>query len=203
MSDNKTITDYFRSNIFEAYGAYLGWKILAASKSSQIVSQEMAERYVAIQNYCPNFFVSTQRAFLINFVLLALHPFDSDSRAFSLHKIDALKTKAFIAANIEVLDKLYDLRNKIFAHRDAGTMLEEYKIPSMDSLDQFFKNLMNFYNEITLAVDKSSTIFSNAEDIKYDIESLFMILYRGEQSRKQDFEVEMWKHDPSKVSDVL
>jgi hypothetical protein len=207
MVEKKEITDYFRSNIFEAYGAYLAWKMIAHSKSMGIVPKEMAERYVEIQNYHAGFFVSAERAFLINFVLLSLHPFDTDTRAFSLLNVDAGKTKAFIEANKFTLDMLYPLRNKIFAHGDTKvkpSTLDQYKIPSVEDLDQFFKNLIQFYNELTLVVDESTTIFSNAEDAKNDIEYLFMNLYRGEHARRQEDDIKyLWEESNKKASDVL
>lgn len=202
--DKKEITDYFRSNIFEAYGAYLAWKMIFGSKSTGLLSKEMVERYVEIQNYHSEFFVSTERAFLINFVLLSLHPFDSDNRAFSLRKVDAQKTEVFIQNNESILNMLYALRNKIFAHRDANVDLSEYKIPSINDLDQYFKNLIQLYNELMVVTDGSSTIFSNAEEIKTDIEYLFMNLYRGECTRKQNIDIQYsWEESRNKASDIL
>jgi len=205
--DKKETTDYFRSNIFEAYGAYNGWKMIMGSKSVGIVSKEMAERYVKIQQHHHNFFGLAERAFLIQFVLLSLHSFDSDDRSFSLYKVNELKTKEFIAANKSVLDSLFDLRNKLFAHRDVPTdksTVVQYKIPSIIDLDQFFKNLMDFYNQLTSVVDGSSTMFSNAEDIKRDIEFLFMNIYRGEDVRKKEIEIHWsWMENKGKISDIV
>lgn len=199
----KEITDYFRSNIFEAYAAYTGWKVISGSKSVGIVSKEMAERYVEIQNYHTNFFTITERTFLIQFVLLSLHSFDSDSRSLSLYKVDETQTKEFIVKNKVVLDMLFDLRNKLFAHKDGMTN-DEYKIPSFDALDLFFKNLMELYNALTSLVDDSHTIFSNAEEIKHDLEHLFMNLYRGEHIRKREIDIEwIWEKDPNKISDKI
>lgn len=79
MEDSVDLTKvikYFRSNIFEAYTAYTAWKTIAYSKSRAIVSSEMAERYVEIQNYHKEFFVTSERAFLVQFVLMVLHPLD-------------------------------------------------------------------------------------------------------------------------------
>jgi hypothetical protein len=202
--DKKEITDYFRSNIFEAYGAYLAWKMIFASKSTGMLPEEMAKRYVEIQSYHAEFFVSTERAFLINFVLLSLHPFDSYDSAFSLRKVDPKKTEEFIQKNKNVLDMLYALRNKIFAHRDTNASVSEYKIPSINDLDQHFKNLIQLYNELTMTVDGSSTVFSNAEDIKSDIEYLFMNLYRGEHARKHNIDIQYsWEESKNKASDIL
>lgn len=198
--NKKDITDYFRSNLFESLATYTGWKIIKSSKSNGIVSQEMAERYIGIQKDYPNLFSFTEQAFLMQFVMLSLHSFDSDTRSHSLYKVDERKTKTFIQQNKKVLDMLFDLRNKLFAHKDAtlGT-----SIPSINDLDQFFKNLMAFYNELTAVIDDSSTMFSNAEEIKHDMEYLFMNLYRGEHSRKFENDMEWsWEKSSGKVSDV-
>ncbi len=204
VTNKKEITDYFRSNIFESLAAYTGWKIIKSSKSNGIVSQEMAERYVGIQEDYPNFFSLAEQAFLMQFVILSLHSFDSDTRSHSLYKVDEQKTKTFIQQNKSVLDGLFDLRNKLFAHKSATSGTSRYTIPWINDLDQFFKNLMAFYNELTGVVDDSSTIFSNAEKIKHDIEYLFMNLYRGKHSRKLENDIEwLWKKSNEKVSDVI
>jgi len=201
--NKKEITVYFRSNIFESLAAYNGWKIIKSSKSNGIVSKEMAERYVGIQKDYPNFFSLTEQAFLMQFVILSLHSFDSDTRSHSLYKVDEQKIKTFIQQNKDVLDRLFDLRNKLFAHKDATLETSRFTIPSINDLDQFFKNLMAFYNELTAMVDDSSTIFSNAEEIKHDMEYLFMNLYRGEHSRKFEDDMEWsWEKSNEKVSNV-
>ncbi|MBI3074985.1 MAG: hypothetical protein HYY92_02090 [Parcubacteria group bacterium] len=201
--NKKEITDYFRSNIFESLAAYTGWKIIKSSKSNGIVSQEMAERYVGIQKDYPIFFNLTEQAFLVQFVMLSLHSLDSDTRSHSLYKVDEQKTKAFIQQNKKVLDALFDLRNKLFAHKDATLETSKFAIPSINDLDHFFKNLMTFYNELTAVVDDSSTIFSNAEEIKHEMEYLFMNLYRGEHFRKLENEIEWsWEKSAEKVSDM-
>ncbi|MBI3020061.1 MAG: hypothetical protein HYY60_01925 [Parcubacteria group bacterium] len=79
----------------------------------------------------------------------------------------------------------------------------KFAIPSINDLDHFFKNLMTFYNELTAVVDDSSTIFSNAEEIKHEMEYLFMNLYRGEHFRKLENEIEWsWEKSAEKVSDM-
>ena len=97
--NNKEITDYFRSNIFEASSAYNGWKMLFLSRSKGVVSNEMAERYVEIQKYHPQFFSLTERAFLIDFVLLILHSFDKRDDSFSLYKVNKKETDDFVKNN--------------------------------------------------------------------------------------------------------
>lgn len=205
-TDKKEITDYFRSNIFEALQAYTSWKMIYHARSNGVVSKEMAEHYSNIQNKYNGLFIDMESAFLMQFVMLSLHAFDGDrlDRSFSLYKVDKIKTKQFIIENKEVLDCLFNLRNKLFAHR-AIDLKEEYKkIPSLDALDNFFKNLMDFYNSLTRIVDDSSTIFSNAEDIKYYIEYLYMNLYLGEKTRKHEVDIDIsWEDRKDKISDVI
>jgi hypothetical protein len=201
---NKEIIDYFRSNIFEAISAYNGWKMIAYSKSKGVVSSEMAERYVEIQKYHSDFFITTERAFLINFVILSLHSFDQRNDSYSLYQVDKKETKIFAQSNDKVIASLRILRNKLFAHRDINAIASQYKIPSIIDLDQFFKNLVEFYNKLSHQVDKSSTIFSNAEEIKRHIELLFMNLYRGEAVRKKEIDVKwLWEERNKKASDIL
>lgn len=201
---NKEIIDYFRSNIFEAISAYNGWKMIAYSKSKGVVSNEMAERYVEIQKYHSEFFVTTERAFLINFVILSLHSFDPRNDSYSLYQLDKKEAESFVRNNSKVITALRTLRNKLFAHRDIDAITSQYKIPPIIDLDQFFKNLVEFYNKLSNQVDKSSTIFSNAEEIKKHIELLFMNLYRGEAARKREIDVKwLWEENDKKASDVL
>jgi hypothetical protein len=203
MIAKKEITDYLRSNIYEAIAAYTGWKILKSSTSDGIVSLETAERYVGIHNNYPDFFSQIERAFLIQFVMLSLHSFDRDNRTLSLYNIYKNETEQFKFDNTDVLDKLYLLRDKLFAHRDR-VLPTDILIPSIHELDQFFKKLINFYNTITLVVDRSNTIFSNAEDIKNDIEYVFMDLYRGDYYRKRVDQADfLWEKNSGKVSDVV
>lgn len=208
MSDNnpihKEITDYFRLNIYEAMSAYSAWKMISHSKWIGVVTEEMAERYAEIQRYHPNFFISAERAFLVDFVMMSLHSFDKRDDSYSLYKVDREATEKFEQNNINVIKPLRDARHKIFAHRDIYTSIQEYKIPSVIDLDNFFKNLIEFYNKLTSIVDDSSTRFSNAEEIKHDIELLFMNLYRGESMRKKEIDIKWkWAEDIKKASDIL
>jgi len=203
-SAHKEITDYFRSNIFEAFSAYNGWKMIFLSKSKGVVSNEMAERYVEIQKYHPQFFSLTERAFLVDFVLLILHSFDKRDDSFSLYKVNEKETEDFVENNKVVISKLKALRNKIFAHRDIYTNANDYQIPSAIDLDKFFDNLIIFYNKLTSKVDDSSTNFSNAKEIKQQIEFLFMNLYRGETMRKKEIDIKWkWTENNKKASDIL
>lgn len=208
MNDNnpihKKITDYFRSNIFEAFSAYNGWKIIFLSRSPSAVSSEMAERYLEIQRYHPQFFYLTERAFLVNFVLLILHPFDRREDSFSLYKVNEKQTEDFVKNNNVVIQKLKALRHKVFAHKDIHTDASDYEIPSVIDLDDFFDKLIIFYNKLTSSVDDSSTIFSNAKEIKQQIELLFMNLYRGEAMRKKEIDIEWkWRKNNKKASDII
>lgn len=203
----KEITDYFRSNIFESISAYSAWKMILASRSSGMVPPNLAERYVKVQNYHSSFFVGAERAFLFQFVIQILHSFDPRTDSASLYQVEKNATEKFVSENVKVIQSLRDVRNKIFAHRDIKTnqeKLNDYKIPPMNDLDQFFKNLITFYNSLTKDVDKSTTVFNNAYDIKHDIENLFMNIQHGETVRKEEIDIEwMWAKDNKKASDIL
>ena len=163
--------------------------------------------YTKIQRYHGSFFASTERAFLINFVILALHPFDRDNRSYSMYKVDDEKTKKFVEDNDRVIQALFDLRNQVFAHRDLRVTkdtISGYKIPSVDDLDLFFKNLLDYYNQLTREVDQSITYLDNAEGLKREIELLFMNLERGETVRLKEIEIKWdWFENDKKASDIL
>ncbi len=182
--NKKDIVDYFRSNLFESISAYNAWKMVVYSKSKEIFSEEMARRYLEIQKYHSSFFPLIERTFLSHFVLMSLHSFDKTNNSFSLYMVDELKTENFVKKNFNVISDLRNIRNKIFAHRDIER--KKYKLPPLSDLNNFFENLKNFYNNLTRSVDSSLTRFENAEEIKYDIELLFMNLYRGESIRKKE-----------------
>jgi hypothetical protein len=205
--DKKTITDHFRRNIFEAYSHYNVWKMIAYSKSSGVVNIKMAERYVKVQGYHNAFFAISERASLIAFIMLILHPFDKDERSLSLYKVDKRKTEDFISENTSILDELFLVRNKVFAHSDMdaeSSTIKNYVVPSVERLDTFFKKLTEFYNELCRDTDQSFTIFDNAEDLKHDVERLFMNLYRGENVRLNEIEVEWdWQKSNKKISDII
>jgi hypothetical protein len=208
MLDNvtkKEITDYFRSNIFEALSSYNSWKMLSHSKSTAVVAEDMAHRYVEIQNYHPHFFITAERAFMVHFVVTTLHPFDNRDDSYSLYKIGRTKTEEFVRNNESVIDALRKVRNKLFAHRDSNITPEtNFVIPSVINLNNFFDNLIKLYNEITGPVDGSFTVFENADEVKRDIELLLMNLYRGESMRKKDIDIEwMWEKDDKKASNIV
>jgi len=199
---NKEITDYFMSNIYESFSAYNGWKMIFCSKFEKEFSKKMAERYVEIQNYHKDFFVTIERSFLVHFVIMSLHAFDKNNNSYSLYKVDQKSTKIFVKNNEKIIKDLKKLRNKLFAHKDINK--RDYKIPSVKSLDEFFKNLMDFYNKLTARLYSSQTTFENAENIKRNIELLFMNLYRGEAIKKREIDIEWsWEKDNKKASDVL
>lgn len=205
MSKNPTgkeITDYFRSNIYESFSAYNAWKMLFLCKSKKEFSEKMAERYVEILKYHKDFFAIAERSFLAHFVVVCLHSFDKDNNSYSLYKVDRKNTEIFVENNKETIKDLRILRNKVFAHKDIKEIRP--KIPSVKSLDKFFKNLIDFYNQLTSELHSSKTMFDNAESVKRGIELLFMNLYRGEAVRKKEIDIKWsWEEDKKKASDVL
>lgn len=200
----KEIIDYFRSNIFESISSYSAWKMICYSKFKDVVPENLANRYVKIQNFHSNFFIVAEHAFLVNFVIKILHSFDKRDDSLSLYKINKSKTEKFVKNNKKVLIKLKKVRCKIFAHRDLQASGKSYKLSSVIEMDDFIKNLVDFYNEITSKTDNSSTTFMNAEKVIQDTELLFMNLERGEAVRKLEIDIKwMWDEDRKKASDVL
>ena len=202
--EKNSILSYFRTNLYESYQAYNAWKIIAFSKSKGLLSEEMAEKYVEIQKYHPNFFMAAEHAFLVNFIMLILHSFDKYDDSHSLCRVDENETENFIKDNVKVIGKLKKARNKIFAHRDIKKDPKNFPIPSLIDLDDFFKNLFKFYNRLCSKIESSFTYFTNAEEIKRDIENLFINLYRGELNRKNKIEIKyLWEENTKKISDII
>jgi hypothetical protein len=203
----KKITDYFRASIFDSYGAYSAWKMIRGSRSITILGKQMADKYVGVQKIHGDCFVVFEKALLFHFVVLVLHPFDTDPSATSLYKVDRKKTEEFVKANLELITNLKLLRNKVFAHKEykcESDNTHTYKVPSFDHLDNFFKSLIIFYNNITSEKLSSNTIFDNAPRIKTDIEYLLMNIDRGESVRKKEIEIKYgWKERDRKASDLL
>ncbi len=201
--DKKVILDYFRSNLFEAFAAYNAWKTLAFSKSTELLGQEKANKYVKIQNYHAQFFTITEKSLMVNFIVSTLHAFDKHYKEpYSLYLYDDEKTKEFVAANKVIIDELFSVRNKVLAHRDQDA--QNYKIPSVERMDKFYISMFKFYNELTNEFERSSTMFDNAEEVSRDIENLFMNLERGETIRLKEIDIKwLWEQDDKKISDII
>ncbi|MBN1779152.1 MAG: hypothetical protein JW816_02965, partial [Candidatus Buchananbacteria bacterium] len=201
--DKKEIINYFRANIYEALVSFNAWQILFFSKSKDMVSEELAKQYVEIQNYHKNFFVAAERAFLVNAIMLLCHSFDNRDDSLSLYKINNDKTKLFVSKNKAIIKKLKNLRSKIFAHRDVKAEKDNI-IPPATEIDDFFKNLISFYNELSKNVDNSSTYFNHANDIKKDTDNLLMNVYRGETIRKTEVDIKWkWQENNKKISGII
>lgn len=203
----KGITDYFRTNILESLSAFTAWKMIYGSRSNSIVSPELAEQYIKAQSQHSNFFVAAQYAFLFQFIVKILHSFDNRDDSLSLYKVDKTATEEFETKNKSVIDALRKVRNKVFAHRDAVIdqgVLNSYTIPSMVDLNLFFKNLVEFYNSLTLKIDDSTTVFDLALDIKGDIDYLFMDIHRAEIMRSEGRNVDWkWLKDNKEIGNVI
>lgn len=204
MEKEKLIIKYFLGNIFEAKSHYTGWKMICHARSIGIVSKEMAERYVAIQKQAGSFFTLADRAFLISFIMLICHVFDKRSDSMSLEKVDKALYNKFFTENKKVIDALKKARDNIFAHRNIQIDPKEIVIPSVDDLDNFFSNLEKLYNSLSSKIDNSSAWFDNVENLKREIELVYMNLDRGEMMRRKEIDIEwMWEKDPNKISDKI
>lgn len=195
-------------SIFEAKSAFTAWKAIVYSRSSNIVTEELAKKYVNAQKTAVSFFVIAERSFLATFILLSLHPIDKDSRSFSFFKIDEGKTKKFIIENKSVIDRLMLVRNKVFAHKDSDVTkytIESYAIPSLQELEDFFDNLTKFYNELTGFYKDSFTDFENGNNhLLNEMDYMFMNLTRGENARIQEIDIEMmWLKDRNIIAKTL
>lgn len=204
MSKEKTIVKYFLGNIFEAKSHYTAWKMICHARSIGIVSKEMAERYTAIQKQAGSFFILAERAYLISFVMMVCHVFDKRSDSMSLEKVDDDLYRLFFRKNKKVIEVLKKARNNIFAHRNIQIDPREIVIPSVDDLDNFFSNLEKLYNDLSSKIDNSSAWFDNVQNLKREIERVYMNLDRGEMQRKKEIDIEwMWEKDPNKISDKI
>lgn len=120
-----------------------------------------------------------------------------------LHQILEVKNK-FFNENKKVIDALKKARDNIFAHRNIQIDPKEIVIPSVDDLDNFFSNLEKLYNELSSKIDNSSAWFDNVENLKREIELVYMNLDRGEMMRRKEIDIEwMWEKDPNKISDKI
>jgi hypothetical protein len=196
--------DYFRGNIFEAKSAYNAWKMIVFSRWSAYVGQDMAEKYTKIQKYHGDFFGLIERSFLLHWVVLVLHCFDKRGDVFSLRKIAPKEYNKFMkdATNVKIFENLKNARDSLFAHRAKNIKGKE--IGNVEDLDIFWKNIEDFYNKICHDFDRSRTMFGNTDNVKHDIENLFMNLERGEFIRKNEIDIKYsWKENPKRISNIL
>ncbi|MBC7766710.1 hypothetical protein H7Y21_01825 [Arenimonas sp.] len=205
MEKEKKIIEYFVGNIFEAKSYYTQWKMIAYAKSITIVGESMVKRYLEIQQSYPGFFMTTERASLISFVTLIHHNFD-DTRTdnMSLDKVDKEIYDKFKTENFEVIKKLKDVRNKLFAHKSMTVDPKDLEVPSLVDLDNFFVNLEGFFNILNAKVNNSTTWFDNVYTLKNEIEILYMSIERGEEIRKKEIDIRyLWEENPNKISNKI
>lgn len=194
-------------SIFEAKQAYTIWKVIAYSRSTSVVSEELAHKYVEIQKTAPAFFIITERACLVTFVLFILQPFDRDGRAYSLLKIDREKTNAFEIKHADVFQSLKIVRDKLFAHKDEVKSETDFKaeLPPIEKLDAFLDELYGFYNSITHEIQNAATIFdASTDDLLDEIEGLFINIARGDEMRRAEIDKRWrWLENDKKMSTVF
>jgi hypothetical protein len=194
-------------SIFESKSAYVMWKTIAYSRSTGVVSEQLAKKYVAAQCTASGFFAMTEKTSLVTFVIFVLHCFDKDEKAHSFYKVDKSETERFVSENSEVLESLKLVRDKAFAHKDIRKNTDSFKIlvPSIEKLDIFFENLFSFYNSLTSKHLNSSTMFDmSTNDLLNEMEYLFMNITRGEVLRKLEIDMEwMWEKDDRRISNIF
>ncbi len=200
----KEQVDYFLRSIFEAKSSFGAWKMIVYSRWENYTGKELAEKYVKIQKYHRSLFKLLENALLFHWVLLILHCFDKSKGAFSLEKINKKYYGEFLKKeeNKKVIERINNVRNSFFAHR--AKIIKGKEIGSVESLNLFFKNVEDLYNKIRHDFDNSGVYFGNADEVKVDIENLFMNIERGEFNRKNEIEIEwQWKQNPKRISKIL
>lgn len=200
----KEQVDYFLRSIFEAKSAFNVWKMIVYSRWEAYVGKELADKYVKIQKCHSSLFPLIENSLLFHWVLLILHCFDPRKDTYSIDKINKGYYAAFIKneENNKVLKRLKDVRDSLFAHR--AKIIKGREIGSVESLDLFFKNIEDLYNRIRHDFDQSSVLFKNADDMKYEVENLFMNIEKGEAVRKKNIKDEcVWIQNPKRISNIL
>ncbi len=200
----KEQVDYFLGSIFEAKSAYNAWKMIVYSRWESYVGKDLAEKYVKIQKYHRSLFTLLERSLFFHWVLLIFHCFDRNDNSFSLRKISPKEIDEFLneTSNKKTFEKLKNVRDKLLAHRDGK--IESSDIGNVESLDLFFGNVESLYNEIRKNFDRSGVLFENTNEVKFDIENLFMNIERGENVRKNEIDIDwLWKKNPKRISNIL
>ncbi len=200
----KEQVDYFLGSIFEAKSAYNVWKMIVYSRWEAYVGKELAEKYVKIQKCHSSLFPLIERSLLFHWVLLILQCFDPRKDAYSLDKINKGYYTSFIKNedNKKVLKRIKYFRDSFFAHR--AKIIKGREIGNVESLDLFFKNIEDLYNRIRHDFDQSGVCFQNADDMKYEVENLFMNIEKGEAVRKKNIKDEyLWIQNPKRISNIL
>lgn len=202
--EKQKIIEYFRSNIFQAKSSYIQWKMIFGARSTGIVGNKMANRYLEIQKNYPNFFVLTEASCQMTFVTLICHVFDKREDSMSFEKLGKEDFDNFVETNNDVIKKLKKFRHKLIAHRDLTIDPKDILIPSIQDIDAFFINLEELYNHFSSKIDNSNTLFINADDLKNEIEILYMSIERGEQIRKKEIDIKyLWEDNPDKISNKI
>lgn len=198
MDNIQETIKYFRHNIYSARSSYEAWKMIYYARSKNVVGDKMSKLYTDIQNYHNSFFATAETAFLTNFVILIHHVFEKRSDAMSLTRIDKEKYRQFYNNNQIIINEIKKTRDKIFAHKEKN--INDLKIPSQERLEVFFNNIQDFYNEISNEKDSSTTWF-DYNNLKYEIESLYKNLHRGENARLEEINVKyFWGHNENIIS---
>lgn len=195
---------YFLGSILEAKIAYNAWKMIVYSRLTSYVGEEMANKYVEIQEYHGTFFTLVERSLFFHWVLVVLHCFDPRQDTFSLDKVNKKLADEFKRnqENKEVLTRLKNIRDSLLAHR--AKRIKGREIGSVESLEKFFKNIEDLYDKIRSGFDKTSVSFHSSNDIKHEVENLFMNIYKGEQVRRNEIDIDLlWGSDPKRISNVL
>lgn len=204
--NNKQILELYRKTLFESLSAFSLWKALVYSRSKKITGGLAEEFYVPIQNDYLNFFGTIEHALCARFVVLSLFPFDRRRDSISLSGLNHKAFEGIEEDHKEILQKFRRARHEVFAHPSIKSLKEtQYELGSLEEMEAFFTALKKVYNKCSNHVDKSHTLFDNAEvgPIR-DLERLFKNLYRGGNQRKNEIEIKWrWEEDKDNLLEIF
>jgi hypothetical protein len=198
----KEALKHFRLSIIDAKLAYTLFKSLYQSRAKSIVGKQLFDKYFWVQKQHGSFFRMVEYCAVNIFIIKILHGFDNDKRALALRDIDENAYTKFInkKENKRVLEKIKKLRDKTVAHFDKEQPAEK-NLPSFEKIDLFFRNLQDFYNNLSRKIESSVTIFEQDRDLKRDLEKVLQNLYVGEKNRLLNIELKWdWEKNPKKIS---
>jgi len=187
--EKENVIKYFLNNIFEAESAYYAWKA-----SAFVEDEKEKERVDKIRNIHPDFFTISTRALLIMWIVLICHIDDKRKDNISLDMINKNSYKIFFENNKDVIERIKRIRNKLFAHKSINED-KDIKIPPLEELDNFFKNLEVYYNKLNKEIRNSTADFGNAYEYDKKLNHLYSNIERGEKVRidkiKKEYGIEL------------
>lgn len=146
-SSKEQILEKLQSIVFEMRHNYCIWKELHLARSSGY--NKDFQRNIEVMNNFYELFEPIERSCLSSFVTDMVSVFDGNSRNMNFQFIDPDLTNKFLKdeQNSSILKKIKTVRNKIISHKDIKQHFAN--IPSPQDMDEFWKRLEEFINEIS------------------------------------------------------